>query len=514
MDWNAGYISDLEYTAGFYREQSPAHLNFVCVLNGFEPIPIDRPYTYFELGFGRGLTVNVQAATNPLGQFYATDFNPAHVSGARQLADSAGLTNLTLLENSFGDLAQGKVPDLPQFDFITLHGIYTWISAENRAHICTFISRYLKPGGIVYVSYNAMPGWTATMPLQRLLLDHASLHPNRSDVQFDLARKFVGQLIDMKSTYFEQNPNYAHRWQGLQKGNANYLVHEYMNEHWEPIYHADIVRDLADAKLDYAGSAELPFAFQALYLSQEKQDFLKAIPNGAARETVKDYMLNTAFRKDVFIRGARPMRHARYMECLEQIGIALIVPRQNVSMKMKLAIGEINVKEDLYAPFIDALAQRPHAIAELLALPAAKGQVLSSMMQMFTMLAASNQASIYFLGDAARQNAKALALNRALAKRIRYGDDFQVLASPFLGNGIATSTVEVLTYHLLSSGESPSDIGSLAKKAWQIMAAQGRRMLKAGAPIDGDDENIAELISMIGQILNFKLPVWRQLGIV
>jgi hypothetical protein len=30
MDWTAGYASDIEYTAGFYREQSPAYLNFAC----------------------------------------------------------------------------------------------------------------------------------------------------------------------------------------------------------------------------------------------------------------------------------------------------------------------------------------------------------------------------------------------------------------------------------------------------------------------------------------------------
>ena len=165
MDWTAGYASDVEYTAGFYREQSPAYLNFVCVLNGFEPVALNKSFTYFELGFGRGLTANVMAAANPQGQFYAADFNPAHVAGARQLATSAHLENLILLENSFAELADGHVKGLPQFDFITLHGIYTWVTAENREHIVNFIARYLRPGGIIYLSYNAMPGWAATLPL-------------------------------------------------------------------------------------------------------------------------------------------------------------------------------------------------------------------------------------------------------------------------------------------------------------------------------------------------------------
>ena len=125
MDWTAGYASDIEYTAGFYPEQAPGHLNLVCALNGNEPPSLAGPFTYFELGFGRGLTASVLAASNPRGTFYAADFNPAHVAGARELAAEAGLDNLTLLENSFEELAAGAVAGLPGFDYITLHGIYT-----------------------------------------------------------------------------------------------------------------------------------------------------------------------------------------------------------------------------------------------------------------------------------------------------------------------------------------------------------------------------------------------------
>ncbi|RYZ90024.1 MAG: methyltransferase, partial [Moraxellaceae bacterium] len=85
MDWTAGYVSDVEYTAGFYTEQAPGLLNFACILNGVEPVDTSKSFNYCELGFGRGLTVNVLAAANPQGRFYAADFNPAHVAGARQL---------------------------------------------------------------------------------------------------------------------------------------------------------------------------------------------------------------------------------------------------------------------------------------------------------------------------------------------------------------------------------------------------------------------------------------------
>ena len=513
MEWTAGYASGIEYLAGFYREQSPVYLNFVCVLNGCEPVPLDRPFTYFELGFGRGLTVNVQAAANPQGRFYAADFNPAHVCGAREIAEAADLGNLTLLENSFADLAEGKVENLPQFDFITLHGIYTWVSPENRAHVRQFIKRYLKPGGIVYVSYNAMPGWAGAAPMQ-LLLEYSALHSGGSEAKIEEVRKFFGRMVDAKSGYFTRNPNIEGRLQTLKTGDPHYLVHEYMNAHWEPLYHADVARQLGeDAKVEYVGSAELSLAFQQLYLNDEKQALLKSIPDATLRETVKDYLLDTSFRKDVFVRGARTMRGQRYLDRLFQFGLALCVPRDQVGLKMKLPFGEISAKEEVYKPVLDALAQRPHSLAELAALPA-MANALPQMVQVAALLCSTGQATVYPLQQAAEAAASCTALNRALTGQIQYGEDYQVLAAPRLGNGIAVSTVGSLAYLMLSAPGTEQGAGALAPRAWRIMAAQGRKLLRNGAPIDGEEQNIAELTMLIGEILTKRLPVWRQLGIL
>jgi SAM-dependent methyltransferase len=165
MDWTAGYASDIEYVSGYYKEQNPDVLNLVSILNNVEPLPHLQAFRYFELGFGRGQTLNMLAAANPNGQFYGADFNPAHVVGAQKMASNAELHNCHLLENSFEELAKGARPELPQFDYIALHGIWTWVTKENQQYIVDFIGRYLKPGGIVYVSYNALPGWQAAMPL-------------------------------------------------------------------------------------------------------------------------------------------------------------------------------------------------------------------------------------------------------------------------------------------------------------------------------------------------------------
>ena len=72
-DWTHGYIAEIDYTYGFYRELSPALLNYALLLRGFEPPSLDAGFRYCELGFGQGVSANLLAATHPQGQFEGTD---------------------------------------------------------------------------------------------------------------------------------------------------------------------------------------------------------------------------------------------------------------------------------------------------------------------------------------------------------------------------------------------------------------------------------------------------------
>lgn len=514
MDWTAGYASDVEYTAGFYREQAPGALNFTCILNGIEPVPTDTEFTYFELGFGRGLTANVLAAAHANGRFYAADFNPAHVAGARQLAADAKLTNLTLLENSFEDLAEGQVDGLPQFDFITLHGIYTWVTVDNRRHIVNFIKRYLKPGGLVYASYNAMPGWSSALPLQRLIVEHADLHPDRSDAQVKAAAQFIDKLSEAKAGFFAVNPGLKPRLDTLKTGGANYLVHEYMHKHWQPMYFADVARDLADAKLDFAGSADPSANYHGLFLSAEKLELVKSNPDAIFTETIKDYFLNTSFRKDVFVRGARRMTPARQAEWLARTGLQLLVPRDTATLSLKLPNGEVNARPEIYNPVLDALERGPQTLGQLAELPALGGTLMRSLAQVAALLVSSGQAEV-FIGTPVRASvATATQMNRALANKGRFGDEYQALVSPVMGTGIVADFMERFVYHALTQKIDKSDNDALAQHSWKLLQAQGRLIVKEGKALQSPEENMAEIRDRVAVIVNKRLPLWRAMGII
>ncbi|CDG82285.1 class I SAM-dependent methyltransferase [Janthinobacterium agaricidamnosum] len=490
MNWTDGYASDTDYQAGFFREQSPVYLSFACALNGVEPIDTGRPYTYFELGFGRGLTANLLAASNPHGQFFAADFNPAYVAGARQLAGQAALDNLTLLEASFADLADGKHSALPPCDFISLNGVYTWVSEENRRQIVRFIERYLKPGGIVYISYNAMPGWASALPLQRLLVDHAELRAGGTGTKVDRARAFCRQLEQVKAGYFDANPGLSRPLDALQRESSDYLAHEYMHRCWQPLYHKDVAHDLAGAKLDYAGSAHLPHAFPSLAFTPEQQQLLDAVDDHTLRETIKDYLLNTSYRQDIFVRGARRMKPLRQAEWLLRSGLALTVRR-----------ADVKPHDAADAPLFDALALRPHTLAELAAL---SGRELAGMARTAAVLIASGQVCPYIFSGAGVPPAAAQRLNQAIARHSTIDDDYQGLASPLLGNGVAAGLVQRLVYLALCA--EPAGPGAPDAAAIVRQVAAG---LRGHSTIDQ-----AQLADTVQAILRERLPIWRQLQVL
>ena len=163
--WNEGYFTDSTYTYGYYRELSPVFMRWCLLVNGIAAPEISAESCHCELGFGQGLSANIHAAAVP-GKFYGTDFNPAHAAQAQQLAEASG-ADTHFFEDSLEEFS--NCDDLPQFDSIGFHGVWTWISAENRRHMLEVARQHLKSGGMVYNSYNCLPGWAPASPLRELL---------------------------------------------------------------------------------------------------------------------------------------------------------------------------------------------------------------------------------------------------------------------------------------------------------------------------------------------------------
>src|SRR5919109_563822 len=361
-DWSQGYVTEVLYTEHFFRELSPSWLNYVAVLNGCQPRPLDPGFTYMELGCGLGQTVTLLAGAHPQGRFFGVDFNPAHVDWARRYAASAGIGNVEFLERSFLDLGAQEVPEC---DFIVLHGVYAWVSAEVRAGIQRIIRERLKPGGLVYNSYNCLPGWAADSPLQKLVYETARHLTGDASQRTQAALKAIEELVGAKFAYFAATPTAGKMAAKMAERNANYLAHEFLNEHWTPFYSSDVADEMANAKLAFVGSATLAENHLELLGSDDLQAKVRAQPTQRLRQLFQDLAQNTRFRRDVFVRGHAQLNRTGIQRNMESMVFAALRDLKPLTNVAKVARGEVKFDERAFPALKEALGQGTWSTGEL-----------------------------------------------------------------------------------------------------------------------------------------------------
>jgi len=492
MSWTAGYNNSIAYTNSYCQEQSPSFLKACLVMQRISPPSADK-FSYCELGFGQGLTSLILAATHPNGDFYACDFNPLHVLAAESVRDEACLPNLTLLENDFGELAQGKV-ELPQFDYVTMHGIISWVSDETRAQIVQFLRRYLKPGGVVQVSYNAMIGCAQTLPLQRLL----KMGAKQSGDAWTNASAFAKKLASVDALHFTRNPDSLTRINDFDAMDTRYLVHEYLQETWTPFYFTDIAREMSEAKLTFAGSASFSHMSPVEWLTDAQRELVDAIPDPIEAEELRDYCANRAFRRDIFVRGKVLLSDNRLREQAEHIHVW---GKTSVGYKPVVELEHATVtRGDEFHRLLFALLRRSEmTLAQLFNAPEFASLSLDAILKLVRLSIAVGETSIRY--GAVQPREKAERLNAVLLSRTERGEVWNALASPRLGGGAGVGTLDqLLLASLHEKTDRPKalskDTGELVARIKRSLAATGLRLRIANAEVP--DEQIE---TRVGHIL-------------
>jgi SAM-dependent methyltransferase len=300
VDSEDKYVLDAPYTWQFFGYQSPLVLNYVARLNGVETLPLDRPFTYCDLGCGNGLNCNVLADCFPTGQFYGIDFNPEHIANANGIAQKGGGSNVTFLEASFDQLPKSHLPD---FDFIALHGIVSWVSAAVCDDLLAVIDRFLKPTGIVYVNYNALPGWEPLLPLADKIRELANGIEGGSLAKIKAVMAPLAALEKQDAPPFKNNPVAREKFASIIDDDPNYLAHEYLNAVVRPLSFETVADDMASIDLAFCGSAEPRDNYIELSVPPDYHDQFPPGEDDRARESRKSALLKSGFRRDLYCRA-------------------------------------------------------------------------------------------------------------------------------------------------------------------------------------------------------------------
>lgn len=511
-NWMSGYVSDVAYTLGYYRELAPTFLHFACTASGVASPEPEKALRYCELGCGRGYGTLLVAAANPNSTFVGIDFNPAHVAEARNLAKKAGITNVSFLEMSFGDAAKSSKPELADFDIVSLHGVYTWVMPEVKREIVDFIREKLVSGGLVYVSYNCMPGWAPVGPMQRLLKEVGDRSTRQSVAVIDEGMELMKKLVEHSSAFVSQNPTIKNRVEKMGKQDKAYLAHEFLNAGWQPIYVTDTMEDFSSAKATYVGSASIAENRPDLCVSRDLLPLVREAPDIAMHELLKDYAINKQFRRDLYIKGPQRLNPREHRQ---QLGALMFAPtnmNDAVPEKFQLPIGELKPKPEIMTKLMAGIGSKPLSGDDIIA-AGIKADLKEPDAILYLLLLVNNGIVLPARKDHATiDRAPSHRLNQTIMEMSAASDTHRFLASPVLGSAIGAGFVDRIFGPQLETDPKATD-AKVAGMAFDYLAKSGQSFRRDGKAIAKDDTNIAEISKIVKEFREQRLPRWKMLGV-
>lgn len=509
-DWTEGYVSEIGYTHGYYAELNPLRMKLAFINAG---LAFPEVGTACELGFGQGVSANIHAAAS-VTQWSGTDFNPAQASFAQELARHSGVT-AQWFDQAFDEFTRRV--DLPDFDFICLHGIWSWISDANRTVIVDFINRKLKVGGVVYVSYNTLPGWAAYAPLRQLMAEHAETFGARGmgiSSIVDDAIAFAEILMATQPKFAKANTGVLARLEAIKGASRHYLAHEYFNRDWHPMYFATMNNLMGQAKLQFACSANYLDSVDPINLTPDQLALLGEIPDIEFRESMRDFMVNQEFRKDYWVKGRRSVSMVAQQELLNEQLILLVSHRPDIKLEVTGALGQAELFEGVYGPILDQLSDHQSiSIAQLAQKVNPAGVTFVQVAQAVWILIGAGHVVAVHPPELARQvSSQSDKLNAALMTISKGAGDVRYLSSPVSGGGHLLKRIHRL--FLLSFKRGSKKPADWAQFAWGVLSAQEERLLKDEKTLVTAQENIAELTREAEEFNLKQLPVMKALQII
>ncbi|MBL6751244.1 MAG: methyltransferase regulatory domain-containing protein [Nevskia sp.] len=413
-----GYVTDVAYVGTFVGASAPCWLDHVALLGGYATAAPADGFAWCDLGCGTGLTANVLAATHPRGSFHGLDLMPGHIESARRLAAAAGVGNAVFHQ---GDFAGAEGFGLPQFDYIAAHGVYSWVAPRARQELLGFVDRHLKPGGRLYLSYNAMPGRAADLPLQRLVRSLAHSLPGDSAARVGAAAQVLRGLAQTRAPALQAAGMLALLTAPDGRVPPAYLAHELLAGDWEPLCVTDVRAALRGIGLVPAGSATLIENYDAFALGAAARAALDVIDDEDTRELARDFLIDQHFRRDVYIRDGRPLDDEARAAALLDATYTLGGPAARVGFAMETPAGRLDFDSDAARRIVSGLVRGPRRLADL-----ADGTIPAEDLLTPALVLCASGAIVPVPGG----RAAVAGLNRAILDRLDGAEEIRVLALP------------------------------------------------------------------------------------
>ncbi len=269
---------ELPYVARPYVDLHPDRLATEAALSGFAAPALEHA-SVLEIGCGVGVHLTLLAVEWPNAQFVGFDIAEVQIEAARDLARQLGVDNVRFEVMDLMELPR----TYPTFDYILVHGLYSWVPTPVRDALMSVLRRHLAPTGVASVSLNTYPGWGPRRAMRDLMLLAArgSASPAETIKRGRRALQLLAQHSTRETPWHQTlNEHHAH----LDELPDNYLFHDFLADVNQPVWLHEFIADCDAHSLSLLGPADVErldvaegrgFRHQCLVHSKRTPDSLK-----------------------------------------------------------------------------------------------------------------------------------------------------------------------------------------------------------------------------------------------
>lgn len=294
---------EVAYPSRPFQQTHPARMALPAALLGlpFAPAATAR---VLEIGCGEGGNIIPLALSYPEASVVGFDLAETAIAKGRRLVETLDLRNIDLRTL---DIAQAAPATLGRFDYIIVHGVYSWVPEPVRQATLRLIRDCLTPDGLAFVSYNALPGCHVRLVLREMALQHlrgvegveARLAAARAFLAF-----FVAKAPDDDPTIVAIK---AHARSMLDR-DPHVLFHDELGSVFQPFYFHEFVAEARRWNLDVLAEASGQSWREDLFPSSRGQAVSDLVgQDPVARRQYLDFLTARAFHQSILHHADRPV---------------------------------------------------------------------------------------------------------------------------------------------------------------------------------------------------------------
>jgi SAM-dependent methyltransferase len=292
----------VEYPGFPYAHTHPDQLAVMSLLYGLEPAPV-ATCRVLEIACNEGANIIPMAYAIPGAEFVGFDLATECIARGQQRIDELGLKNIRLFQ---ADLLKVG-PELGEFDYIIAHGLYAWVPEPVRDRALALCGELLKPNGVAFVSYNALPGSHLRQMLREMMIFRAQgisdpEEKAKAGIEFIAALAETRKDGDVYKTLLEEH------LKRLRFKHWHVVYHDDFSPAYNPVYFSQFIEHAAKHGLQYLTEAELPVPNDPCFKAGFQGVIQSVSSDLLAQEQMLDFARMRMYRETLLCRAHHQLK--------------------------------------------------------------------------------------------------------------------------------------------------------------------------------------------------------------